>query len=131
MVTGKLMVVDDDKDIRDSLKMFLEPEGYHILEASNGQEAIDQLKSEDNMVNVGAILCDIRMPRVNGLECISFFRREAPGIPIIVITGFPETDMAVDLLKKGCKDYLTKPVEKSKLLSVVNKVVAQGKELEF
>ena len=131
MVTGKLMVVDDDKDIRDSLKLFLEPEGYHILEATNGQEAIEKLKSEDNMVNVGAILCDIRMPLVNGLECISYFRKEAPGVPIIVITGFPETDMAVDLLKKGCKDYLTKPVEKSKLLSVVNKVVSQGKELEF
>jgi two-component system chemotaxis response regulator CheY len=102
-----------------------------VLEAENGEEAITILKSEDNMVNCGLILCDIRMPKVNGLECIGYFREQAPGIPVVVVTGFPDTEMAVDLMGKGVKDYLVKPVEKTKLLAVVEKMISEGKSIDF
>lgn len=131
MAQGKILIVDDEKDVRDSLKLFLEPQGYNILEAENGEEAINTLKSEDHLISVGAILCDIRMPKVDGLECIEYFRKEAPGVPIIVITGFADTEMAVSLLKRGCKNYLVKPVEKDKLLDAVNKVVSAGKDFKY
>ena len=127
MDKGKILIVDDEEDVRESLKMHLEPEGFNVIEAENGEVAITVLRSEDNMVNVGAILCDIRMPKVNGLECIDFFCREAPGIPIVVVTGFPDTELAVSLLKKGCKGYLVKPVEKDKLVETVKKVVSEKK----
>jgi two-component system chemotaxis response regulator CheY len=97
----------------------------------DGQNAIDILKSGSNMMNVGVILCDIRMPKVNGVECIEFIRKEAPGIPIVVITGYPDTELASDLLKKGVKDYLVKPVEKEKLLAVVDAHISAGKEFNF
>lgn len=129
--TGKIMVVEDEEDVREAIKLQLESANYHVLEAENGEEAINILNSEDNMVNCGLILSDVRMPKVNGLECIAYFREQAPGIPVVVVTGFPDTEMAVDLMSKGVKDYLVKPVEKSKLLAVVDKMISKGKAIDF
>ena len=111
--------------------LVLEQKGLHALEAVDGQNAIDILKSGDNMVNVGVILCDIRMPKVNGVECIQFLREQAPGIPIVVITGNPDPELATELLEKGVKEYLVKPVEKERLLAVVEKQITAGKEINF
>ena len=131
MSKGKVMIIDDESDVRDILKLHLSEENYQIIEAENGQEGMDLLKSGDNLINVGVILCDIRMPKVNGVECIQYIRQEAPGIPIVVVTGFPDTQLAVKLMNQGVKDYLVKPVDKEKLLSTVEKLVAAGKEIEF
>ena len=131
MAKGRILVIDDDDDVRKTLKLHLETEGYNILEAENGEVGINILRSEDNMVNVGLILCDIRMPKVNGVECVDFLKKEAPGIPVVMVTAFPDTEMAMSLLNKGVKDYLIKPVEKEKLLAVVNKIVAAGKDVEL
>lgn len=129
MVQGRVLVIDDEEDVREVLRLHLESEGYNVLEAENGEDGINVLRSEDNLVNVGVILCDIRMPKVNGIECIDFLRKEAPGIPIVVVTGYPDTEMATNLMKKGVKDYLVKPVEKDKLLGTVNKLVTAGKDI--
>ena len=131
MAKGKIMIVDDEQDVRDVIRLQLEQKGFNILEATNGQEAIDLLRSGSNMVNVGLILCDIRMPKVNGVECIDFLRREAPGVPVVEITGYPDSELATNLLKKGVKHYLVKPVEKEKLLSIVDEIVAAGKDFEM
>ncbi|TDJ58388.1 MAG: response regulator [Nitrospina sp.] len=131
MAKGKIMVVDDEQDVRDVVRLQLEQKGFNILEATNGQEAIDLLRTGDNMVNVGLILCDIRMPKVNGVECIDFLKREAPGVPVVVVTGYPDSDLAASLLKKGVKHYLVKPVEKEKLLAIVDEIVAAGKDFEM
>jgi len=127
MAKGKILVVDDEVEARDIIKLQLEQKGLHALEAVDGQNAIDILKSGDNMVNVSLILCDIRMPKVNGVECIQFLREQAPGIPIVVITGYPDTELANDLMEKGVKEYLVKPVTKEKLLAVVEEQIAAGK----
>ena len=131
MPKGKVLIIDDESDVRDVLKFHLSESNYQIIEAENGQEGIELLKSEDNLSNVGVILCDIRMPKVNGIECIKYIRQEAPGIPIVVVTGFPDTQMAVNLMNEGVKDYLVKPVEKEKLVATVDKLVAAGKEIDF
>ena len=131
MASGKILVVDDEADVRDVIKLQLESRGLNVLEAVDGQNAIDILKSGSNMMNVGVILCDIRMPKVNGVECIQFIREQAPGIPIVVITGYPDTELASDLLKKGVKEFLVKPVEKEKLLAVVDGLISAGKEINF
>jgi len=89
MATGKIMVVEDEESVREAIKMQLESAHYNVLEAENGEEAIKVLQSGSNLVHCGLILCDIRMPKVNGLECIAYFREQAPGIPIVVVTAFP------------------------------------------
>jgi two-component system chemotaxis response regulator CheY len=76
-------------------------------------------------LTIDAAICDIRMPKINGVEAIGYFRKEYPSVPIIVITGFPDTNLAVSLMKKGVKDYLVKPVEKEKLLAAVKKAVSE------
>ncbi len=132
MAKGKILVVDDEAEVREVIKLQLEHQkGLHVLEAVDGQDAIDILKSGDNMVNVGVILCDIRMPNVNGVECIQFIREQAPGIPIVVVTGYPDAELATELMEKGVKDYLVKPVEKEKLLAVVGDLISAGKEINF
>jgi len=131
MAKGEILVVDDDEEVRESIKFLLENKGFHVLEAVDGQDAIDILRSSDNMVNVWVILSDIRMPKVNGVECIQFFREQAPGIPIVAITAFPDTELASDLMKKGVKDYLVKPVENEKLLAVVEEQIAARRKFNF
>ena len=126
-----ILIVDDEKDVRETLKLALESGGYKTLEAGDGEEAIKVLREGDNMVNVPIILCDIRMPKVNGIECIDFLRKEAPGVNIVVVTGYPDPKMATDLKAKGIKDYLVKPVERQKLLETVNNLVTAGKDFEF
>lgn len=129
MVNGRILVIDDEDDVREVLRLHLEGAGYNILEAKNGEAAVDVLRSADNMVNVGVILCDVRMPKVNGVKCVDFLRQEAPGIPVVVLTGYPDTEMAASFLKKGVKDYLVKPVEKAKLLKIVADLVSAGKDI--
>ena len=131
MPKGKILIIDDESDVREVLKFHLSENNYQIIEAENGQEGMDLLKSGDNLSNVGVILCDIRLPKVNGIECIQYIRQEAPGIPIVVVTGFPDTQMAVNLMNEGVKDYLVKPVDKEKLVSTVENLVAAGKEINF
>ncbi|MFQ5673405.1 MAG: response regulator [Nitrospinales bacterium] len=128
---GKILIVDDEQDVRDVLRLHLEQGGYHVLEASNGEEAIAIMRKGANMINVGLILCDIRMPKINGVEAIDFFLRENPSIPVVAVTGYPDSDLAVSLLKKGVKDYLVKPVEKEKLLSKVRSIIENEEEFQY
>jgi len=131
MAKGRILVIDDEEDVREVLRLHLESAGYNVLEAEDGEEGIKIVRSEDNMINIGVILCDIRMPKVNGVECVDFLKKEARGIPVVMVTGYPDTEMAAAFLKKGVKDYLVKPVEKEKLLAVVSKIVSAGKDIEF
>jgi len=131
MPKGKIMVVDDEEDVRETFRLLLESENYNVIEAGDGEEAINILKSGDNLTNCGLILCDIRMPKVNGIEYIDYLKEQAPGIPVVVITGYPDTDMAVGLLNKGVDGYLVKPVDSERLMKIVNKLVAKGKNLNF
>ena len=129
MPKGRVLVIDDEEDVREVLKLHLEGAGYNVLEAEDGEDGINTLRSGDNMINVGVILCDIRMPKVNGAECVDYLRKQAPGIPVVMVTGYPDTEMAISFLNKGVKDYLVKPVEKEKLLGVVGKMVSNGKDI--
>lgn len=127
---GRVLVVDDEKNIRDLLRMTLTKAGYDVVEAEDGAKAVEVLRKDDNPLMVDVITCDIRMPEVNGTEAIAFFRQQFPSIPIVVITGFPETDMAVSLMKQGVVAYVPKPVEAQKLLAVVEKAMEQRNMLK-
>ena len=72
---------------------------------------------------VGLIICDIRMPKVSGMEAIAFSRQEFPSVPVIVLTGEPEVAGATHLFKEGIVDYLAKPISPKKLTHVVHKAV--------
>lgn len=122
MSLGRVLVVDDEADVRKSVQLTLKKAGYEVVEAEDGQKGIDAIKAGDNPLMVDAIICDIHMPRINGNEAIAWFRSQFPSVPIVVMTGKPDVANATNLMKQGVVDYLIKPVEAEKLVSVMNKV---------
>ena len=126
---GRVMIVDDEDNVRKVLRLSLTKAGYDVVEAQHGGEGIEVIGSDDNMLMLDVILCDIRMPKVNGLEAIAFFQQQYPSVPVIVVTGYPDQQMATDLLSRGVFDYLVKPVDKEKLLATV--AAAMEKRLEL
>lgn len=122
---GRILVVDDEAQVRKPISIMLVKDGYEVVEAQDGEEAIEALQSGDNPLMVDTVLCDIRMPKINGKEAIAYFRSQFPGVPIVVMTGYPDVELAVSLMRQGVRDYLIKPVTKEELLSVIRKSVDQ------
>src|SRR5689334_15352128 len=122
---GRILVVDDEAQVRKPISIMLAKDGYEVVEAQDGEEAIEALRSGDNPLMVDTILCDIRMPKVNGKEAIAYFRSEFPGVPVVVMTGYPDVELAVSLMRQGVRDYLIKPVTRDELLGVLRKSVDQ------
>ena len=127
---GRVLVVDDEENIRKLVRMCLTKAGYDVEEAENGEEGEKIIRAKDNPLMVDVILCDIRMPKVNGIEAIAFFQKQFPSVPVVVITGFPDTEMAVNWLKQGVVDYVPKPIDNAKLLDVVAKAMAKRTSLK-
>jgi two-component system chemotaxis response regulator CheY len=122
---GRILVVDDESQVRKPIGLMLTKEGYEVVEAEDGEQAIQKIKSGDNGLMVDTILCDIRMPKINGQEAIAYFRNQFPSVPIVVMTGYPDVELAVSLMRQGVRDYLVKPVSKDELLGVIKKSVEQ------
>ncbi len=122
---GRVLVVDDEPDIRKVVRLTLDKAGYQVLEAEDGEKAIEILNTGENRLMLDVIICDIRMPKINGVEAIAYFRKEYPRVPLIVLTGFPDVEMATSFLRQGVVDYLVKPVEGEKLKGAVAKAMEQ------
>ena len=118
----KILVVDDEEEVRKTIRLQLKGTGLEVVEAEDGKKGIEVLDAE-NVTVVDAILCDVRMPNINGVEAIAYFRREYPHIPVIVLTGYPDVKLAVEFMKEGVVEYLVKPVEKEKLVETVMKAI--------
>ena len=122
---GRVLVVDDEPDIRRVVRLSLQKAGYEVIEAENGEKAIEAINQGENRLLLDVVICDIRMPKINGVEAIAYFRANYPRVPLIVLTGFPDTDMATSLLRQGVVDYLIKPVEGEKLREAVGRAMDQ------
>ncbi len=120
---GRVLVVDDEAPVRKPICVSLRKAGYDVIEAEDGEQAIRTLNEGDNPLLVDTILCDIRMPNINGVDAIAYFRSQYPSVPVVVLTGYPNVELAVSLLKLGVSDYLVKPVEKEQLLTVIKRAV--------
>jgi len=122
---GLVLVVDDEPDVRKVVRMTLEKAGYDVVEAEDGEKAIAEIKKGEHSILLNLIITDIRMPNMNGIDVLNYYRKEWPSIPIIVLTGFPDLDMATTMLQHGISDYLVKPVEAEKLRAAVAKAFEQ------
>lgn len=112
---GRVLIVDDEPDVRKAVRLTLEKAGYDILEAENGEQAINVINSGENRLMLDAVICDIRMPKINGVDAITYLRTAYPHVPVVVLTGFPNTEMAVSFMRDGVVDYLVKPVTGDRL----------------
>ena len=124
-----VLVLDDEADVRTAIRLQLKGTRFDVLEAENVEQAIDLLG--DNPISIDVIICDVRMPGVSGVEAVATFQREYPTTPVIVLTGFPDVDLAVDFMKKkDVVEFLTKPVEKEKLIEAVEQAASERKLFE-
>jgi two-component system, chemotaxis family, chemotaxis protein CheY len=118
MLDATIMVVDDDVELRQVVRLILTKAGYRVVEAADGREAISILgKSQAD--SISTILVDLQMPNVNGAEVIRHLKVHYPTVPFIVLTAEREFLLTEILAKEGVCDYLIKPVAKEKLLEAV------------
>ena len=125
MGLGRVLVVDDEADVRKSVRLILAKAGYDVIEAEDGEKGIAAIKAEGNALLVDTIICDLYMPQVNGMEAIAYFRSQFPSVPVIVLTGKPDIPNTTVLFKQGVVEYLVKPIEVDKLTAAVHKAVQE------
>lgn len=125
MSMGRVLVVDDEADVRKSVRLILTKAGYDVVEAEDGEKGMAAIKADGNALLVDTIICDLYMPKVNGMEAIAYFREQFPSVPVIVLTGKPDIPNTASLFKQGIADYLVKPVEAEKLTAAVHKAAQE------
>lgn len=116
-----ILTIDDDRTIRALLSAILTKEGITVLEAHDGRVGLDMVHAE----HPDLVICDLRMPGMDGLDVLSAIQQEKPDLPVIVVSGADSISDAVDALKLGAWDYLTKPISDATLL---RSAVARGIE---
>ena len=114
-IREKILVIDDDPQIRSTFKAILSGEGYQVDVAETGKEAIE--KTEKKWYNLALI--DIRLPDINGTQLLTELKEGSPKMRKIMVTGFPTLPNAVEALNKQANAYLTKPVEIPKMLKII------------
>ncbi len=132
MPTTRVLVVDDDPGMREVLRLILTKAGYEVVAAEDGEAAIATIKSADNPLMVDTILCDLNMPKVDGMEAIAFFRSHFPAVPVVVVTGLPKEQVPdpLTLYKKGVVGCVLKPFEKEQITDAVERALRERVRLQ-
>jgi two-component system nitrogen regulation response regulator NtrX len=112
---SNILIIDDEKAIRKTLSEILSYEGYKIEEASDGEEGLKRFREK----NYDVVLCDIKMPKLDGIEFLDKARESNPDIPVIMISGHGTIETAVEAVKKGAYDYISKPPDLNRLLITI------------
>lgn len=115
----RILIVDDEKNMRRILEALLTKEGYEVAEAADGESALAWLKGN----TCHAIITDLMMPGMDGLILMERILKDHPGLPIIIITAHGTIETAVDAMKKGAFDYITKPFEQEEMKTIIYKAV--------
>src|SRR5262249_4403604 len=113
----RILVADNEQNIRTVLGALLEREGYEVTAVANGLEAKQVLTHGD----VQAVVTDLKMPEMDGMDLLHWLRKNQPDVPVIMITAFATVDTAVEALKAGAFDYITKPFDLEEMKLVVGK----------
>ena len=121
-----LLIIDDEKNIREGLGANFEMEGYNVKLAENGQQGLEFISKGD----IDLVITDLRMPGISGEEVLRKVTTETPGIPVIVLTGHGSIDSAVDAMRNGAYDFLTKPLNLDQLTMIVKRAL-QARELSL
>jgi len=112
---ARILVVDDDKSIRRTLKDILEFEKYEVIEASDGLDCMVKLKQ--NQFDV--VILDVKMPKMDGMEVMEKIQATKPELPVVMISGHGNIDTAVEAVKKGAFDFIQKPPDLNRLLITI------------
>ena len=122
-MADRILVVDDEKIIRESLSFILRKEGYSVAEAANGKEAYDKLVLE----SFDLIITDLEMPEMKGIELLDHAMHINPQSLVVIITAYGSLETAIAALHKGASDYILKPVEFDELLVKIRRLLDHRK----
>lgn len=117
-----ILVIEDDKKMRDGLVEILTDEGYNVESAENGQVGLEKIKKKEYDV----ILTDLIMPVMGGMEVLMEIKHIKPGTNVIIITAFGTIENAVDAIKAGASDYITKPFKIDEVQTKIRMVIAMA-----
>ncbi len=114
-----ILIIDDEKNIREGLGTSFELDGYEVRLAQNGEEGLKYIEKGD----IDLVITDLRMPGISGEEVLRRVTTETPGIPVIVLTGHGSIDSAVEAMRNGAYDFLTKPLNLDQLSMIVKRAL--------
>ncbi|MEO6832946.1 MAG: sigma-54 dependent transcriptional regulator [Chitinophagaceae bacterium] len=117
-----ILIIDDEPAIRKALKEILTFEGFEIQEASNGIDGLKKLKESE----FDCVLCDIKMPKMDGLEVLAAAREAKPDLPFILISGHGTIETAVEAVKNGAYDFISKPPDLNRMLITIRNAMDKG-----
>ena len=119
-----VLIIDDEKNIREGLAAALEMEGYTVALAADGKQGLARMVKGD----IDLVITDLRMPEVSGEQVLAKVAAENPGVPVIVLTGHGSIDSAVEAMRNGAYDFLTKPLNLDQLILIVKRAL-ESREL--
>jgi DNA-binding NtrC family response regulator len=119
--TMRVMIVDDEEVLRDVLEVVLRREGFDVVLAASGEEALSLLDTED----VDLIILDVMLPGISGIDTLRAIRISNPALPVVVITAFSSIDGAIEAMKFGAFHYIPKPFKNEEVVLTVNKALEQ------
>ena len=119
----RILVVDDERPIREGCHRVLTAKDYHVCTAENGQQALEILEKE----SIDLILLDLKMPVLSGEEVLQAVQERHPDLPVIIITGHGTVDTAVECMKNGAYDFITKPFQIDQFLATVRRAIEKRK----
>src|SRR5579885_2654738 len=120
---GRVLVVDDEPDIRESLQTLLSLEGYRVEEAQNAAEGLHKMETS----RYDLILLDLMMPDRSGMDVLHDIRARDTETPVIMLTAYGSVEVAVKALKNGANDYFPKPWDNDKLVVEIESLIARGR----
>lgn len=123
---ANILLIEDDERVADVIGLHLGKRGHQICEARNGEHGLDRLRGSE----AETVILDIRLPGMSGVEVLERIRERDGTLPVIILTGQVEVDLAVEVMKKGAFDFLTKPIKTAALLATVDKALAFKKLLD-
>jgi sigma-B regulation protein RsbU (phosphoserine phosphatase) len=103
---ARLLIIDDEAMVRDSMEAYLEDSGYSVVAVDSGRAGLEILETQ----SIDLILCDLRMPNLDGLQVLQSVKQRSDNIPVIVVSGAGVMDDVVQALRLGASDYLVKPI---------------------
>jgi len=121
---ARILIVDDDENIRKVLAMILEDEGYNVDQAETAKQAIE--KTKKNFYNLALI--DIRLPDMEGIELLTRIRDTVPRMRKIIITGYPTLQNAIEAVNRGADAYILKPFDVNKVLATIKEQLRKQEE---
>ncbi|MGV1099616.1 response regulator [Thiovibrio sp. JS02] len=125
MARKHILIVEDEKHTRLALNIVLRQAGFNVLMASNGRDAWEQVRKQPSSQAISLIITDFKMPELDGIGLIDKLQEAGIAIPIMVITGYGDNELMLQLRRRGCAAYIDKPFIPEEVLSRVANVLHQ------